>query len=113
MPFIDSKVTVSLSAEQKDELKIQLGRAISLLGKPESFLMIGFEENYDLYMGGTKMDIGAYVAVSMFGNSSSASYENMTVEISRIFEEVLNIPPKNIYITYSPIEHWGWNGHNL
>ncbi len=113
MPFIDSKVTISLAPEQKDELKIQLGRAISLLGKPESFLMIGFDDNYDLYMGGTKLDMGAYIAVSMFGNSSSSAYENMTAELCRIFEDVLNIPPQNIYITYSPIEHWGWSGHNL
>ena len=113
MPFIDSKVTMSLSTEKKEALKTQLGKAISLLGKPESFLMIGFEENYDLYMGGAKLDAGACVAVSLFGSSSPSAYENMTVEICRIFEELLSIPPKNIYITYSPIENWGWNGHNL
>lgn len=47
MPFIDSKVTISLSEEKKETLKTELGKAISILNKPESFLMLGFEDNYD------------------------------------------------------------------
>ena len=72
MPFIDSKVTISLSEEKKEALKTELGKAISILNKPESYLMLGFEDNYDLYMGGKKLDKGAYVSVSLFGSASSA-----------------------------------------
>ena len=49
MPFIDSKVSVSLSKEQETELKTRLGQAISLIpGKSESWLMTGFQDNYHL-----------------------------------------------------------------
>ena len=78
MPFIDSKITVALSEEKKECLKAELGQAVSILNKPESFLMVGFEDNYDLYMGGKKLDKGAYVAVSLFGNAPSSAYEKMT-----------------------------------
>ena len=45
MPFIDSKITVSLSPEKEENIKQKLGQAISTLGKTESFLMVGFEDN--------------------------------------------------------------------
>ncbi len=113
MPYIDSKITVSVPQEKRDNLKAELGKAISILNKPESFLMLGFEDNYDLYMGGKKLDKGAYVEVKLFGNASSAAYEKMTEEICRIYEEQLGIPGNGIYITYSGISDWGWNGKNF
>lgn len=113
MPFIDSKITVPVSQEKRDILKSELGKAISILSKPESYLMLGFEDNYDLYMGGKKLDKGAFVEVKLFGNASSAAYEKMTAEICRIYEEELGIPGNGIYITYSGISDWGWNGRNF
>ena len=113
MPFIDSKITVALSEEKKENLKAELGRAVSILNKPESFLMLGFEDNYDLYMGGRKLDKGAYVAVSLFGNASSSAYEKMTAAICDIYEKELNIPASAVYVTYHGVNDWGWNGQNF
>ena len=113
MPFIDSKITVSVAPETKETIKNELGKAVSILSKPESYLMLGFEDNYDLYMGGKKLDKGAYVEVKLFGNASSSAYEKMTAEICRIYEEELGIPGNGIYITYSGISDWGWNGSNF
>ena len=50
MPFINTKVTVPLSEEKKDILKAEFGKAISIIGKPESYLMLGFEDNSSLYL---------------------------------------------------------------
>ncbi len=113
MPFIDSKITLPLTEEKKEVIKGELGAAISILGKPESFLMVGFEDNYDLYMGKEKLDKGAYVAVSLFGNASSQAYEQMTGEICRIYEEQLGIPGNAVYVTYTGVSDWGWNGRNF
>ena len=113
MPFIDSKITVPVPQEKRDSLKAELGKAISILSKPESYLMIGFEDNYDLYMGGKKLDKGAYVEVKLFGNASSTAYEKMTAEICSIYVKELGIPGNGIYVTYSGISDWGWNGRNF
>lgn len=113
MPFIDSKITVTVSKEKREAIKRGLGSAVSLVGKPEGFLMVGFEDNYDLYMGGNKLEKGAFVAVSLFGNASSEAYNKMTAEICRLYEEQLGIPQSAVYITYSGIKDWGWNGRNL
>lgn len=113
MPFIDSKITVSVAEDKKETIKSELGRMVSILNKPESFLMVGIEDNYTLYMGGNRLDKGAYVSVSLFGNASSAAYEKMTAEICRLYEEELGIPASQVYVTYHGVNDWGWNGRNF
>ena len=113
MPFIDSKVTVSMTEEKKENIKKELGQAVNVLGKGESFLMVGFEDKYDLYLGGEKLDKGAFVSVRLYGSINSASSNKMTAEVCRIMEEQLGIPGDNVYVAYQGIADWGWNGRNF
>lgn len=113
MPFIDSKVTMELSKEKRETIKSELGKAVSILGKGESFLMVGFEDNYDLYFGGNALELGAFVSVKVFGQVDSASSERFTAEVCRIYKEQLGIPGDAIYITYQGFSDWGWNGRNF
>ena len=106
MPFINSKVSVPLTDSEKETLKGKLGQAISLIpGKSESWLMVGFEDNYD-----TKL---AYVEVKIFGGTTDEAYDKLTARLCQIYEEVLGIPQDKIYIKYEEVEHWGWNGANF
>ena len=113
MPFIDSKVTVKMSEDKKEQIKAKLGQAIGLLGKTENFLMVGFEDEYDLYMGGNKLDKGAFVSVKVFGSLQSGACDSMTAKICDILQEELGIPGNAVYVTYQGINDWGWNGSNL
>ena len=113
MPFIDSKVTVKLTEEKKNSVKTRLGQAISNLHKSENYLMVGFEDEYDLYMSGNRLEKGAYVSVSLFGNASSDDYEKMTGAICDILREELGIPGEHVYVTYHGVNDWGWNGRNF
>ena len=38
MPLIDTRVTVKMTAPQKEEIKTELGRLITTLNKPETYL---------------------------------------------------------------------------
>ena len=113
MPFIDSKISVAVAPEKKEIIKAEFGRLMSVLGKSESYLMVGMEDNYDLWMGGKKLEKGAYVAVSLLGNASSDAYEKFTGKICELFENELNIPGSSVYVTYHPVSDWGWNGSNF
>lgn len=113
MPFIDSKITMKLTDEQKESIKIKLGKAVSLLGKSENYLMVGFNDDYDLFMAGKKLDKGAYVSVSLFGNASSSAYDKMTGSICEILKDELGIPGDKVYVTYHGVNDWGWNGANF
>jgi len=48
------------------------------LNKSETYLMVGIEDNYDLWMAGEKLEKGAYLSVSLFGNAPSDAYDKMT-----------------------------------
>ncbi|MFT4106631.1 MAG: phenylpyruvate tautomerase MIF-related protein [Lacrimispora sp.] len=114
MPYINSKVNVALSEEEKEILKTKLGDAISLIpGKTESWLMLGFEEECSLYFKGKNNTKIAFIEVKIFGCASKRDYDLLTTEISRIYREVLGISQDKIYIKYEEAEHWGWNGTNF
>ena len=48
MPLIDSKITMKLSAQEKEEIKAELGKLISTLNKSETYLMVSIGDGYDL-----------------------------------------------------------------
>ncbi len=113
MPFIDSKVTLKLTEEQKEAVKTKLGEAITLMNKTETYLMVGFKDEYDLFFGGQKVESGAYVEVSVFGEAKPELCANMTQAICKIFKEELDIPSDRLYVTYHGVRNWGWNGKNF
>lgn len=113
MPFINSKITLPLTAEQKERIKTELGKAVSALNKSETYLMVGISDNYDLWMGGKKLEKGVYTEVSLFGNAPSEAYDRMTGIICDIFKKELDIPGNSVYVTYHPVSDWGWNGSNF
>ena len=84
MPFINSKISTPISIEQEQALKTRLGQAISIVpGKSESWLMLGFEPNYNLYFRGSNSEPLAMVEVS------------------------------HVYVKYQTVKYWGWNGDNI
>ncbi|MHC1681437.1 MAG: phenylpyruvate tautomerase MIF-related protein [Clostridiaceae bacterium] len=114
MPFIGSKVSVKISKEKEEIIKTKLGKAIELIpGKSETFLMIGFEDEYSLYFAGEKLEKGAFIEVKIFGEASKDTYENLTKAICNIYEEELEIPQNKIYVKYEEVKDWGWNGRNF
>ncbi|MFW2489296.1 phenylpyruvate tautomerase MIF-related protein [Clostridium chromiireducens] len=114
MPFIGSKVSMKISEEKEEIIKRKLGEAIQLIpGKSETFLMVGFEDEYSLYFAGEKLEKGAFIEVKIFGKASKESYADLTSAICNIYEEELEIPQNKIYVKYEEVQDWGWNGKNF
>jgi phenylpyruvate tautomerase PptA (4-oxalocrotonate tautomerase family) len=113
MPFIDCKISEKLTDEQKETIKSQFGKAISVMNKTESYLMVGISDGYSLYFGGKPLANGAYVNVSVFGKVKPECSEKMTKAVCDIFKDNLNIDGDKVYVTYSGVENWGWNGGNF
>lgn len=113
MPFIDLKITETLTEDKKTALKTKIGEKVSLLNKPESYLMVGIDAGYDLYFAGKKLQKGAFVQVSLFGRPASADCEKMTAAICSILKDELCIDGNSVYVAYSGTENWGWNGVNF
>ena len=102
MPFIESKVTVKITEAQKEEIKAELGKLITTLGKSETYLMVGIEDSYDLWLGRKKLDKGAYAAVSLYGDAPKESYDKLT---GQICDNVRFLPAKMMYEKYLAGNH--------
>ena len=96
MPYIDAKLTGTVTPAQREVLKNELGQAIALMDKPESFLMIGFQDNYDLYFGGNRLEKGAYVSIAMLGEPDREKNAAMTARVTEIMSEVQNTRLRNL-----------------
>lgn len=76
-------------------------------GKSEKSLLLQFEDNCHLWRRGQNEDSVAYIEAAVFGCENHVGYTAFTMEVSRIFQEVLKIPKENIYIRYEDIPAWG------
>lgn len=112
MPFIDARIASTLSDQQKETLKAELGKAVSAFGKGESFLMVGIADNYDLWLGGQKLEQGAYVSLSLVGDTPDEGCKEFSAKLAEILERVADIPGSQVYVTFHPMSgrRWGWNG---
>lgn len=114
MPFINSKISIKITKEQEAVIKNRLGRAIALIpGKSESWLMVGFEDGYRLYFKGQEYEKLVFVEVQIFGDASKTALNSLTAELCNIYNEELGIEKDKIYIKYSLVDNWGWNGSNF
>lgn len=110
MPFINTMVTTEITFSKEEALKEKFGKALSLIGKPEAYLMLNFSENCRLWFAGTNDEDAAFVEVALLHSAPKASYAKLTEAICQILNEELSIPTNRIYVKYSETEFWGYDG---
>ncbi|MDO5560305.1 MAG: phenylpyruvate tautomerase MIF-related protein [Oscillospiraceae bacterium] len=113
MPFINVKCTEKISDAKEKTLKTELGKAITILGKTESWLMLDFEDECRMYFKGSNDSPIAFAEVKIFGSASDSALDSMTEEMTRILSGELGVSPANVYVKYELCDHWGWNGSNF
>jgi phenylpyruvate tautomerase PptA (4-oxalocrotonate tautomerase family) len=91
-----------------------LGEIISEIpGKSEEWLMVSFNDGETIYFKGKKMEKAAFIEVKIAGTTERQYKSKVTNLISSLFETKLNIPMDSIFITFSDIADWAWNGELL
>lgn len=113
MPFIDLKISVPVTDEQKEKIVEQLGKDISIMNKLPAHLMIGINDKYALWMGGKKAEKGAYVSFAGFGDVDSELSKKMSVAVNDMLTKELGLDGKQVFITYVGIHNWAWDGKNF
>lgn len=110
MPFVMARTNVPVSKEQELEIKPRFGKVIGLVpGKSEEYLLMGIEDNCRMWLRGDNAPM-VYIEAAIFGNEQHYGYDRLTAGITRIYNEVLDIPPENVYIKYDDISSWGVRG---
>ena len=111
MPYIEAKLSVELSSEQKDELQVKLTDVVSsAFSKPKAYIMANIECGKSLYMAEKPLDNGAFISISLLGTASKTACQALTGDICNILTKDYGISGSNIYVTYHPVDLWGWNG---
>lgn len=75
MPYINTSTNIKITDEKREKLKVRLGRAIENLGKSESWLMLGFDDEKPMYFKGDSSSPMAFVDISVFGKSTDDGCE--------------------------------------
>lgn len=114
MPYIETTTSVAISKRKEQAIKERMGEAIELIpGKSEGWLMLAFHDNVSMYFKGQDDDPCAICQVRLFGSAEEEDYARLTEALTDILREELEIAPDRIYVTYSEMDTWGWNGGNL
>ncbi len=110
MPYIEAKLSVKLDETQKNELQAKLTEVVSAsFSKPKAYIMAGIEDGKSLYMAEKKLEKGAYISISLLGSASKPACQTLTGNICSILSEY-GIDGSSVYVTYHPVDLWGWNG---
>ncbi len=113
MPYINVKTNSKLSKSALNEIKSELGKAITAIpGKSEAWLMVNIDEPSSMFFNGSD-EACAMFEVSIFGKASDSDYDKLTEIICSVSEKYLGVAPSRTYIKYSEIEHWDWNNMNF
>lgn len=114
MPYINLKTSAEITPAQMEDIKSELGKAITTLpGKTESYLMVSLEGGAKLWLGGDGSKPLAMIEVKIYGHAKPADFSKMTAVLCDICERKLGIDPTGVYVTYAEVENWGWNGRNF
>ena len=110
MPLLRVTTNASTDTVQSNDIPNRLSQAVAeLLGKPESYVMVIFEQNTNMSFAGTDAPL-AFLELKSLG-LSEAKTTKFSEKLCLLIQELLNIPPNRIYIEFSsPDRHlWGWD----
>ena len=110
MPYISINTAQELSAPQKEKIKVELGRLMSIIPtKTEAGLIIDFSDGRTFYKGGIKVD-GAFIDLRLYGKSEFEPKKQYTAEVFDLLSRELGIKKENMYLNIGEYEIWGSNG---
>ena len=111
MPYIQARLSIETTDSQKKLLQEKLTQATAnAFSKPKSFVMCEILHAKSLFMGGQKVEAGAYISIGLLGEASKAQCQGLTRNICDILKNEYSFDSSKVYVTYHPCELWGWNG---
>ena len=109
MPYIEVNVSRSLSNDEKEQIKTNLGAKISTLpNKSEARLMVQISDNCSLYFASNECE-GAFIDVRLYGHIELQYKKEYAEQIFDIMSD-LGFKKEFVYLSYLEFENWGTNG---
>ena len=110
MPYIAVNTTQKLSVVQKEKIKTELGRLMTIIPtKTESGLLIDFSDSRTIYKAGKDVP-GAFIDVRLFHKSEFEPKKKFTEETFEMLSRELGTEKENMYLTIMEFDDWGSGG---
>ncbi|MDR2159718.1 MAG: hypothetical protein LBP23_06595 [Treponema sp.] len=110
MPYISIAIGQKLDVSQKETMKSELGRLITIIpGKTEADLLVNVQDGGSLYMGGTA-DPSVYIDLRMLGKADPEIKKRFTKELCAFITREFGIEKGRQYLTIIEYDHWGYDG---
>ena len=111
MPFLNIISSVDLPADQRDPVLAAVSAAVAdATGKPERYMMVGFECGSLMFAG--MSGPAAFVDVRAIGGLTPEVNAKISSQVCALFQKWLSVPGERVYLTFIdvPATHWGNNG---
>ena len=110
MPYIALNTTQKLSAVQREKIKAEFGRLITLIPtKTEAATMVDFSDSRTFYKAGKEVS-GAFIDLRLFRKADYEAKKKFTEEIFEMLSRELGLEKDNMYLTISEFDNWGSGG---
>jgi phenylpyruvate tautomerase PptA (4-oxalocrotonate tautomerase family) len=110
MPYISINTTQELSADQKEKIKSELGRLMSIIPtKTEAGLLVDFSGGRTMYKAGAEVE-GAFIDLKLYRKSELEPKKQFTAEVFSLLIRELALKKETMYLTIEEYENWGSNG---
>lgn len=110
MPFLKIQTNADVNSDQQKITVKALSKAVAvMLGKPERYVMVSFEQNANMLFAGTDQVL-AYLELKSIGLAEDKTTEYSST-LCQIISQHLEVATDRIYIEFSNAERhlWGWN----
>ena len=110
MPYIAINTSLQLSDAQKEKLKTELGRLITIIPtKTEAGLLIDFSGGRTMYKAGENVS-GAFIELRLFHKSEFDPKKQFTEACFEMLSRELGLKKENMYLNILEFENWGSAG---
>ena len=111
MPYIAFNTSKPMTPEQREAVKTELGRLISILPtKSESGLMIDFSDSRPMYFRGLEAPSCAFMDVRLFGKSDNEAKKQFVGQVFRMVEHILGIKSDEMFLNIVELDQWASSG---
>jgi hypothetical protein len=110
MPYILINTSLKLSAGQKEKVKAEFGRLVSIIPtKAEAGLLVDFSDGHTMYRAGEEAPC-AFIEMRLYGKAETEPKKKFTKEVFEMLNKELGLEIPRMYLNIQEFETWGSAG---
>jgi len=107
MPYIAVNTSEKLSDAQKEKIKAELGRLITIIPtKTEAGTLVDFSDSRTMYKAGENIS-GAFIELRLWHKSDFESKKQFTEKTFELLSRELGLKTENMYLNIVELDDWG------